>query len=264
MDSREIIRMGIYEDFATFYISGPWPGYSMRMAEALPELLKKFDIHPQTILDLACGEGSFAVAMVRSGYQVTGVDLSPRMLGFARKQAEKEGASVAFLNHDMRSLPFNEEFDIVTCWFDSLNYLLNLDDLRSTFEGAARALKKNGFFIFDMNTVYGLMAYEGFGVSWKTNHTSIIVDAPGLFVVNRAEYDFEKCISKWNMTGFMRGEQGWLRMDEIHEERGYHLEEIRSCLGSAGFEQVACFGNIFEMSEPAHDAKRLWFVLKKG
>ncbi len=54
--------MSIYERFAYFYAKGPYPQYSERMVELLPTVLERFAAEPQTILDLACGEGAFVVA----------------------------------------------------------------------------------------------------------------------------------------------------------------------------------------------------------
>lgn len=78
--------MNIYERFAYFYVKGPYLQYSERMAEPLPAVFERFSVQPQTILDLACGEGIFAVGMAKKGFQVTGVDLSPYMLQFARER----------------------------------------------------------------------------------------------------------------------------------------------------------------------------------
>ena len=78
--------MNIYERFAYFYVKGPYLQYSERIAELLPAVLERFSVQPQTILDLACGEGTFAVGMAEKGFQVTGVDLSPYMLQFARER----------------------------------------------------------------------------------------------------------------------------------------------------------------------------------
>ncbi len=125
--------MAIYEDFAFFYKNGHYPGFSTRMFELLPGVLELFNAKPVTVLDLACGEGTFAAAMAQQGYNVTGVDTSEKMLQYARKRAKEKKVNVIIGNQDMRCLPFSEEFDLVTCWFDSLNYLLELDDLQNTF-----------------------------------------------------------------------------------------------------------------------------------
>ena len=249
--------MSIYERFAYFYAKGPYPQYSERMAKLLPAVLERFDAPPQTILDIACGEGTFAVAMAKKGLQVTGVDLSPQMLQYARERAEQENVKVEFLLQDMRSLPFEERFDLVTCWFDSLNYLLELEDLRKTFAGVYRALKKAGLFIFDMNTIYGL------AVDWQRHHCYVQQDTPELFEIHFPSYDLEKNIATMRTTGFMKEGDGWTRMDEEHKERGYTLEEIRQCLQEAGLQELACWGSLEEKSEPKPDSGRVWFVMQK-
>jgi ubiquinone/menaquinone biosynthesis C-methylase UbiE len=127
--------MNIYERFAYSYAKGAYPQYSAKMAELLPSVFERFGVKPQTILDLACGEGAFAVAMAKKGFHMTGVDLSPPMLQLARERAEKENAKVEFLLQDMRHLTFEERFELVTCWYDSLNYLLQLEDSEKAFAG---------------------------------------------------------------------------------------------------------------------------------
>jgi ubiquinone/menaquinone biosynthesis C-methylase UbiE len=249
--------MSIYERFAYFYAKGPYLGYSERMVELLPAVLARFDARPQTVLDIACGEGTFAVAMAKKGSQVTGVDQSPQMLQLAREQAERENVKVGFLLQDMRSLSFEGGFALVTCWFDSLNYLLDLEDLTKTFTGVYRALRKTGLFIFDMNTIYGL------AVDWQRYHCYVQQDTPELFEIHFPSYDLEKNMAIMKITGFVKEGDGWTRMDEVHQERGYTLEDIRQCLKKAGLQELACWGNLQEMSEPKPDSGRVWFVMQK-
>jgi len=255
--------MAIYDGFARIYTKRLWPDYSRSMAKLLPELLKKYDIHPESVLDLACGEGTFAVEMAKAGYKVTGVDLSPEMLRLAKEKAEKENASIAFINQDMRSLEFNEEFDLVTCWFDSFNYLLSPDDLTKALQGAARALKPGGHFIFDIRTVYGLMDYFGFNVSLASRPCTVLLDSPEAFVVSRPEWDYNSNTATWLITGFIHEDNSWERIEETHHLRGYDLEEVRHSAEKAGLTEIDCFGDLLEMSGRGPDSKRLWFVLKK-
>jgi len=249
--------MSIYEKFAYFYTKGPYSQYSERMAELLPSVLERFGAKPQRILDLACGEGTFAVAMAKKGFQVTGVDLSPHMLQFAREHAKKENVSVEFLLQDIRSLSFVERFDLVTCWYDSLNYILELEDLEKTFSGVWRALEKAGLFIFDMNTIYGL------AVNWQQRPCNVQQDTSELFEIHRPIYDFEKNIATLRITGFVKEGNGWTRIEEEHKERGYSLEEIKQSLKKIGFQELACWGNMQEMSELKPDSGRVWFVVQK-
>jgi ubiquinone/menaquinone biosynthesis C-methylase UbiE len=249
--------MSIYEKFAYFYTKGPYPQYSERMAELFPSVLERFGVRPQMLLDLACGEGSFAVAMAKKGFKVTGIDLSPHILQLARERAEKESVSVEFLLQDMRSLPFVERFDLVTCWYDSLNYLLELENLEKTFAGVHRALKRGGLFIFDMNTIYGL------AVNWQRHPCNVQQDTSELFEIHRPGYDFEKNIATLKITGFVKEGDGWTRIDEEHKERGYSLEEIKQSLKKTGLQELACWGSMQEMSEPKPDSGRVWFITQK-
>lgn len=195
--------------------------------------------------------------MAKKGFQVTGVDLSPRMLQFGRERAEQENVKVEFLLQDMRSLPFEGRFDLVTCWYDSLNYLLELEDLTKTFAGVCRALKKAGLFIFDMNTIYGL------AVRWQRHPCYVQQDTPQLFEIHRPSYDFERNIATLRITGFVKEGNEWTQLDEEHKERGYTLKEIRQCLKKVGFQELACWGSLQEMSEPKPDSGRVWFVMQK-
>ena len=249
--------MSFFDSFAYFYTKGPYPQYSERMVELLPNVLARFDARPQTILDIACGEGTFAVAMAKKGLRVTGVDRSPQMLEFARERAERENAEVEFLRQDMRSLSLDERFDLVTCWFDSLNYILELEGIQKTFAGVYRALKKAGLFVFDMNTIYGL------AVDWQREPCYIQQNSPEFFEIHFPSYDFEKHIATTSILGFAKAGDGWVRMDEEHKERGYTLEEIRQCSQAVGFQELACWGSLEVMSEPRPHSGRVWFVMQK-
>ena len=249
--------MSIYGDFAYVYAKGQYPGFSSQMAEHLPTVLRHLHVKPKTILDVACGEGTFAVAMAEKGFDVTGIDLSPQMLEFARQRAQKSKAEVTFILGDMRTLGFKDRFDLVTCWFDSLNYLLDSEDLKKTFRGVSHALKREGLFIFDMNSVYGL------AVNWQESPCYVEGDTPDIFETHRQEYDFEHNIATMRITCFVKGENGWMRVDEDHKERAYSQEAIRSLLEATGFQLLATWGGFREMSDPKPDSGRLWYIAKK-
>jgi len=61
-------------------------------------------------LDLCCGHGNVAAALLRRGCAVVGVDFSPAMLAFARARA----SNATFIEADAQNLPFDDAaFDVV-------------------------------------------------------------------------------------------------------------------------------------------------------
>jgi SAM-dependent methyltransferase len=64
------------------------------------------------LLDVGTGTGFNALILARLGHRVTGVDLSPGMLGEARRRARDEGLAIEFLEGDAGRLPLEgERFD---------------------------------------------------------------------------------------------------------------------------------------------------------
>jgi SAM-dependent methyltransferase len=56
---------------------------------------------PGPVADLGCGPGAHALALARRGYDVAGVDGSPRMVEVARARAARDQAGVTFGVHDV-------------------------------------------------------------------------------------------------------------------------------------------------------------------
>jgi ubiquinone/menaquinone biosynthesis C-methylase UbiE len=83
---------------------------------ALDDLVKRFppSTH-QRLLEPGIGTGRMAVPLVHRGYQVTGVDISRRMLALLRRRVvrDKKPLPLSFLAADAAYLPFPDEiFDI--------------------------------------------------------------------------------------------------------------------------------------------------------
>jgi len=247
--------MSFYNEFAQVYAKGDYPTLSQAVAEILPSVLKQYDMPTSgKLLDVACGEGSFALAMTRSGWQVTGIDQSEEMLRLARHRSQQAKAAIHFVKHDMRFLDFSDEFDLATCWFDSLNYMLTNDDLQSTFNNISRALKPGGWFLFDMNTTYGL------AVHWQKERCYVQQETPDLLELHRTDYDFENHIAKLTITWFVCEGEIWQKFEEEHIERAFSIQEIEESLDYAGFTNIYRFGSIRHQKPLQADSNRVWFL----
>lgn len=111
---------------------------------ALGELLERNPRH----LDAACGTGTLARKLHQVGWDSSGVDLSPAMVREARRKCRDLPLAVA----DLCALPFVGAFDVVTCLFDSLNFLLSEDELARAFRSLHGSLRDCGIFYADIIT----------------------------------------------------------------------------------------------------------------
>lgn len=250
--------MPIYDQFASIYQRGPYVRFSQGLAESvLPDYLKDLGIKPTDLLDIACGEGSFAVAMSKQGYNVTGIDQSHRMIALAKERARDEKETVNFLVEDMRSIPYAGVFDLCTCFFDSLNYMLSVNDLLEAFQNAYKALRPGGFFIFDMNTIYGL------AVDWMREETYIQNEADDFMEIHRQSFDYENQIATMEITIFKKRRSLWERIDETHRERGYPIADIQFLINQTGFEIAGMYGSLSKRTDVQTTSPRVWFAVRK-
>jgi len=120
-------------------------------AEELIDLLERV-VAPTpgaTILDVGCGRGRHPRTLARRGYQVTGLDLSERVLAQARRQAEDEGLSIRFLQGDMRAPLCTACFDGVVNLFTAFGYFDEEKDHLRAVEAMATPLKAGGWLFQD-------------------------------------------------------------------------------------------------------------------
>lgn len=126
--------------------------YSHRTDEAareeVNEIISLMKMTPKSkVLDLCCGNGRHSRQLAERGFQVTGIDLSQVLLDDAEKK-EVNGL-IRYYQHDVRNLPFEEEFDYILNLFTSFGYFEEEDENRKVFESIFQALKKNGRFLVD-------------------------------------------------------------------------------------------------------------------
>ena len=117
-------------------------------------LLKEEGIEEGIILELGCGTGTFTTLLAEAGYEMIGVDLSEEMLGMAMDKQVERGTDILYLHQDMRELDLYGTVRAVVSVCDTMNYLLEKEDLKKVFSLVNNYLDPGGLFIFDLNTIY--------------------------------------------------------------------------------------------------------------
>ena len=239
--------MDAYTDFArvydTFMDETPYDEWAV----FLEKLLKENGIRNGLILDLGCGTGTLTQLLARQGYDMIGVDNSAQMLSVAMEKKEKSSLDILYLLQDMREFELYGTVRAVISVCDSLNYLLEEEELIQTFRLVNNYLDPAGIFIFDFNTVY--------------KYREVIGDIT--IAENRQECSFiwenfyheEEEINEYDLTIFVR-ENGeyFQRFHENHYQRGYTLTQMKQALEAAGMEFVKAMDadthkEVNEMSE---------------
>jgi 2-polyprenyl-3-methyl-5-hydroxy-6-metoxy-1,4-benzoquinol methylase len=133
-----------------------------RTRKEIDFVLERLELAPGArVLDVGCGHGRHSLELARRGFDVTGVDLSPRSIAFAREAAERDGLSADFLERDAREIDFESEFDAAINLFTSvLGYFDEEAENQRVVDGVARALRTGGSFLVD--TINLLSLARGF------------------------------------------------------------------------------------------------------
>lgn len=201
-----------------------------------------------TWLDLCCGTGRTLREALRAGYAATGVDLSPHQLTHAKTNASRAELVAA----DVRKLALGRRFDVISCFYDSFNYLIRKADLLAAFRGARRHLAAGGVFIFDMNTV------EGLRNNWNQ---TICMRGRGYTAIVEYTYDEDENLGSGRFEGFVRdgGDGLYRRYDELHHERGYDAAEVEALLMRAGFGKPGKL-DAYYGTRPAKGSEKILYV----
>lgn len=216
------------------------------------ELLDSYGITSGTIAELGCGTGTLTRKFRDRGFDMIGIDISESMLTLAQEQSTER---ITYSKQDMRQLKLDTPVSAILCLCDSINYLLEEEDLLDTFKRVKENLVPGGVFIFDMKTYY--MYKELMGIN--------------AFVDNREDkylgwenyFDEEECINDYNITIFKKEKDGsYTRYEEFHQQRCYFPDEVIELLEESGL----CFEHLYDecvMEEPAEECERYYFICTK-
>jgi SAM-dependent methyltransferase len=116
-------------------------------AAFIDKLLQTLQPHAGSrVLDLGCGSGRHSRQLARRRLNVTGIDLSARSIGEAKRF---ETPGLRFRRHDMRTPFGTETFDYVLNCFTSFGYFDAPDENLKVVENIAASLRPEGLLILD-------------------------------------------------------------------------------------------------------------------
>lgn len=182
--------------------------------EFLGILFKK---KPNTVLDIGCGQGAFLEHLKFNDVESFGIDLSVEQI----KICQNKGLNVACTPLE----EVQEKFDCATAIFDVVNYIPK-KELENFFNQSNVVLNQGGYFIFDVNSLFGFEEVAQGSLTLNLEDKFIAIDAT-----------FEKNQLKTDITLFSQTQGDLFKKEYDSIQQYYHsLEELKKSLTKASFE----------------------------
>lgn len=103
------------------------------------------------LLEPACGSGRLVRELARRGYELTGFDLNPSMLDYARRRLARSKLQAELFAADMADFELPRPVDAAFNTFNSFRHLLTEDAALSHLNSVGRCLRTGGIYILGLH-----------------------------------------------------------------------------------------------------------------
>ncbi|PID23831.1 class I SAM-dependent methyltransferase [Sporosarcina sp. P7] len=207
------------------------------------------------VLDIGCGTGVLSAKLAKKGAYVTGIDLSAEMLEVASHRAQSLSLDVQFIEQPMQRLEVEDTFDAAIISIDSLNYVIQQQDVVETFRRIYGALATGGVLLFDVHSLYKM--------------DEIFLEGPFVYDNRRIAYIWQTTPGEENhsiyseLAFFVKQEDdSYQRFDEVHMQRTFAVPEYVRMLEEVGFRIERVFAD-WEDEAPEEESERIFFQVRK-
>lgn len=190
------------------------------------------------ILDLACGGGRHSVAMAQRGAVVTGIDLGPAAIDAARRRAKRAGVHVEWRHGDLRHLPFENVFHVVTFIFGCFTEMPSRD-AQAALQRISHSLKPGGTLLLDVYAPAFFAGLDGMQ-EWWVGGDFIAGRFPQLVLSEYFYYARNKTYARRDFI--CEAETGVVHAFGLSGQ-AYPLAELRRMLAAAGLTLTAAYGD---------------------
>ncbi|MEL7602020.1 MAG: class I SAM-dependent methyltransferase [Bacillota bacterium] len=207
------------------------------------------------LLDLGCGPGIYAELFHSHGFDVTGMDLSPRSIAYATEHAAAQQADIRYVCGNYLDVDFDRALDVITLIYCDFGVLSPADRTR-LLEKVYRALKPGGLFIADVCTMKQYAGQEEKN-TWSFENGGFWSKNPYGCLYSFCYYDNRIILDRYVVV-----EENSVRCFNIWNH-GFLPEEIEADCKAAGFETVSLFGDVAG-GRLTEDSKAICAVARKA
>ncbi len=234
----------VYDKFMEYVDYSQWYDFIMNYIKN-----KKTKI--ENVLEIGCGTGEFLLLFQKDNYNIIGVDLSEDMLSIAQEKLSKISGKDMLLHQNMLALDTGRKNDIIVSFFDTINYLISLEELKQLFVNVSQNLADDGLFLFDTATrnLMNDMFREGL----------FFDDRKDMTIIWEHYYNQDSQLDEIATTFFVKNDKNsYERVDDFYEKKIFEQEEIELAAKYAGL----IIDEVFENNSFAGERK--FYCVKKA
>lgn len=222
----------------------------------LKSLLYEYGVREGLVLELGCGTGNMTEILAQSGYDMIGVDNAEEMLEIAIEKRMKSGLDILYLQQDMREFELYGTVKAIVSVCDSVNYILEEEELEEVFRLVNNYLDPSGVFIFDFNTVYKYREILG-------DQTIAENREECSFIWDNYYYEEER-INEYELSLFIREGDSELyrKYQETHFQKAYDLETMKRLITQSGLEYITAY-DAFTKEAPTRVSERIYVIARE-
>ena len=224
-------------------------------AKYVDNILKKFNIPGNKILELGCGTGKHSRHLSEIGYKILGIERSQSMI-----DSVMETLNFKCKKGDITNFKLKNSFDAVISLFHVISYQVSNENLKKVFKNSFNHLNNNGIFLFDVWFGPAVIHQkpEVRVKKIKTNKSTIIRIAEPDLIINKNQVNIKYTYYESNTSS-----KKFKITQETHPMRYFTIPELEYIAEGIGFKLL----NVEEFltaKEPSFESWGICLIFKKN
>jgi SAM-dependent methyltransferase len=212
------------------------------------------------LLDVACGTGTMALRLAAQGFAVTGVDIVPEMIDWAKQKAAAQNLSVEWVVSDARTFQLHKRFSFIYMLGNAFQHFLTRADHEALLARVREHLGTDGRFLFCTRNPSPRNLFES---RFAEPQTYPKEDGGKLIAVEQQVYDSITQIQHYTFHNQWFDAAGAPVKEETFRTalRYVFPQEMEALLHYNGFRIEACYGS-WELEPLGAESRYMIYVCK--
>ena len=222
VDIEKVVR----DEFSTKGVQDAYKGMTREgLWKSEEKLFKKYFKKGSSVLDIGCGSGRTTFPLVKLGYKVTAIDLTPAMIKYAKEMSKELKVKADFKVGNAKDLKFKDNsIDNVIFSFNGWSQVPGKENRQKVLDEVYRVLKPGGYYIFSAHVRKFRNKYLGFWIKQWTKQ----------YILRNLGFKFKEV--EYGDRFFKRASRETFKNDQFIHIANRNI--VKKMIKNAGFELI--------------------------